>query len=87
VVVDEPFFKALPRIRRVEGRENSEITWLVYKLNRNQSGIGYSMGDPEVIFTLWDDVLTALREGEAPQQSEVLAEIAARIPQLPSFDT
>jgi len=32
-------------------------------------------------------VLTVLREGEAPQQIEVLAEIEARIPQLPSFDT
>jgi len=86
VVVDDPFFTALPRIRRVEGKENSEITWLVYQLNRNESGVGYAMSDPKVIFTLWDDVLTALREGEAPQQSEVLAEVAARIPQLRSFD-
>jgi Restriction endonuclease NotI len=87
VVVDEPFFTALPRIRRVEGKENSEITWLVYELNRNASGIGYSLSDPDVIFTLWDDVLTALREGEAPQQSDVLAEISARLPQLKQFDT
>jgi len=87
VVVDKPFFAALPRIRRVEGKENSEITWLVYELNRNAAGIGYSLSDPDVIFTLWDDVLTALREGEAPQQSEVLAEIAVRLPQLKSFDT
>jgi hypothetical protein len=87
VVVDEPFFTALPRIRRVEGKENSEITWLVYELNRTSSGIGYSLSDPDIIFTLWDDVLTALREGEAPQQSEVLAEIAIRLPHLRSFDT
>jgi restriction endonuclease NotI len=87
VVVDEPFFTALPKIRRVEGKENSEITWLVYELNRNAPGIGYSLSDPDVIFTLWDDVLTARREGEAPQQSEVLAEIAMRLPQLRSFDT
>src|SRR5439155_1520669 len=71
VVVDKPFFTALPKIRRVAGKENSEITWLVYELNRNASGVGYSLSDPDVIFTLWDDVLTALREGEAPQQSEV----------------
>ena len=45
------------------------------------------MTDPKIIFTQWDDVLSALREGEAPQQSEVIAEIAARIPQLKSFDT
>jgi restriction endonuclease NotI len=87
VVVDEPFFTALPKIRRVEGKQNSEITWLVYQLNRNASGIGYSLSDPEVIFTLWDDVLTALREGEAPQQSDVLAEIATRIPQLKTYET
>jgi hypothetical protein len=56
-------------------------------LNRNASGVRYSQSDPEVVFTLWDDVLTALREGEAPQQSDVLAEIATRLPQLKSFDT
>src|SRR5437016_5519782 len=72
VVVDEAFFTTLPKIRRVTGKENSEITWLVYELNRNASGVGYSLNDPDVIFTLWDDVLTALREGEAPQQSDVL---------------
>lgn len=87
VVVDAPFFEAMPRIRRVAGRENSEITWLVYRLNRTDTGVGYTMNDPEVVFTLWDDVLTALREGEAPQQSEVLAEIAMRAPQLKSYNT
>lgn len=87
VVVDAPFFEALPKIRRVEGKDNSEITWLVYRLDRERSGCGYNMGSPEVIFTLWDDVLTALREGEAPQQSEVLAEIASRLEQLPSYQT
>ncbi len=35
------------------------------------------MTEPDIAFTHWDDVLTALREGEAPQQSEVLAEVAA----------
>ena len=45
------------------------------------------MSEPEIVFTLWDDVLTVLREGEAPQQSEVLAEIATRIPQLRTFNT
>jgi hypothetical protein len=27
------------------------------------------------VYSLWDDVLSALREGEAPSQSEILAEI------------
>jgi hypothetical protein len=45
------------------------------------------MSAPDLVFTLWDDVLTALREGEAPQQNEVLAEIETRIAQLRSFDT
>jgi len=49
--------------------------------------LGYSLSNPDVIFTLWDDVLVALREGEAPQQSEVLAEISTRLPQLKIFDT
>jgi hypothetical protein len=30
---------------------------------------------------------TALREGEAPQQSEVLVEITTRLPELTTFDT
>jgi len=45
------------------------------------------LSDPDVIFTLWDDVLVALREGESPQQSEVLIEISSRLPQLRIFDT
>jgi hypothetical protein len=29
-------------------------------------GVGYSLGEPRVVFTQWDDVLSALREDEAP---------------------
>ena len=42
---------------------------------------------PDVILTLWDDLFVALREGEAPQQSEVLAEISTWLSQLRIFDT
>ncbi len=57
------------------------------RYQENVSGVGYSLDDPDVIFTLWDDVLVALREGEAPQQSEVLAEISTLPPQLEIFNT
>ncbi len=87
VVVDAPFFAALPPIKEVPAAENSEVTWLVYPLGRLPGGCGYALGEPRVVFTHWDDVLTALREGEAPQQSEVLAEIGARVARLRRFET
>lgn len=86
-VADAPFFKALPQIREVSGSDNSEITWLVYSFPRSASGAGYAISEPKVAFTLWDDVLTALREGEAPQQDEVLREIGARMASLRSYQT
>jgi hypothetical protein len=87
VVVDAAFFAAMSPIREVSTAGNSEVTWLVYPLPRTSGGIGYTLGEPRVVFTQWDDVLSALREGEAPAQSEVLAEIEAKIPRLQHFTT
>lgn len=87
VVVDAPFFAAMPPIREVAAAENSEVTWLVYPFPRSGSGVGYNLGEPRIVFTQWDDVLSALREGEAPAQGDVLAEIEMRIPRLRQFTT
>ncbi len=87
VVVDAPFYSALPQIRPVQGRENSEITWLVYSLPKQADAVGYRISEPKVVFTLWDDVLTALREGEAPQQDEILREIGDRMASLRAYET
>lgn len=76
---------SLPPIKPVATTENSEVTWLVYPLARAAAGVGYAFGEPRVVLTHWDEVLSALREGEAPQQSEVLAEIEARMPQWQRF--
>lgn len=87
VVVDAAFYAAMPPIREVTTAENSEVTWLVYPLPRTSGGCGYTLGEPRVVFTQWDDVLSALREGEAPAQSEVLAEIETKLPRLQQFRT
>jgi hypothetical protein len=77
VAVDEMFFKALPLagVRQVSPG-NAEVTWVIYPFGRQPSG-GYTLGDPRIVHTQWDDVLSALREGEPPEQGEVLSEIAS----------
>lgn len=77
VAVDAQFFGALPKFKRVSTIENSEITWLVYPFEKKQKA--FSLGEPEIVFTLWDDVLEALREGEAPNPTEILSELAGKV--------
>ena len=76
VVVDSLFFAALPEFRRVD-RANSEITWLSYPIVRG--GASFSLGDPQVVFSVWEDVLDALREGQAPTPAEIVEELSRRI--------
>jgi hypothetical protein len=60
-------------MQTVNGIENSEVTWLVYPFRKNHESL--EIGSPRIVFTLWDEVLSALREGEAPRQNEMLAEL------------
>ena len=87
VAVDSCFFAELPNMRTVDNIANSEITWLVYRFQR--SGNKYTIGDPDVVHTTWDDVVTALREGVAPDPDEILSEIerklrSGNVPWLPT---
>ncbi len=75
VAVDKTFFQALPQIEE-QSQGNSEITWLSYDFKKQPSG-GYRMQRPTVIHTIWDDVQEALREGKAPEQQELLAQLTA----------
>jgi hypothetical protein len=70
VAVDASFFLAMPKLPTVT-EDNAEITWLVYPFERNPEG--FTMGEPTVYHTLWDDVLTSLREGHPPTREELLA--------------
>lgn len=72
VAVDETFFRELPRMPQVAAG-NSEITWLVYPFQKGESG--FNMGDPVLFHTLWDDVVTSLREGHPPTKEELLADL------------
>jgi hypothetical protein len=85
VAVDSLFFSNLPEFKTVSSIENSEITWLVYPFANTP--MGFRMQSPRLIFTLWEDVLTALREGQEPTPSEIMAEITARQRDLRSFVT
>lgn len=80
VAVDTSFFAAMPAIRNVNSLSNSEVTWLVYPFGVANGS--FTPGQPEVKFTLWEDVLGALREGTAPTPEEVLAEIRLKLPKL-----
>ncbi len=65
---------------------NSEVTWLSYDFERQHEG-GYEMQSPTVVHTLWDDVETALREGNAPEKSELLAQLTDSATRLKPFTT
>ena len=77
VAVDETFFAELPRMREVDGVENSEVTWLVYGFDKKAEN--FEMNFKRAVFTHWDEVVTALREGIAPKPSEMLSELAASL--------
>jgi hypothetical protein len=72
VVVDSQFFRSLPEFRTTTPA-NSELTWLVYPLARE--GEAYQMTDVQPSYTEWADVETSLREGRAPDPSEILNEL------------
>lgn len=72
VVVDSQFFRSLPEFRTTTPA-NSELTWLVYPLARD--GDVYQMMNVQPAYTEWADVETSLREGRAPDPSEILSEL------------
>ncbi len=77
VVVDQTFFNELPKMPTVAGIENSEVTWLVYPFDKRDSVV--KIGEPKVVYTLWDAVMNALREGAAPIPSEILSELEGNL--------
>jgi hypothetical protein len=72
VVVDSQFFRSLPEFRTTTPA-NSELTWLVYPLA--QQGEIYQMQGVQPTYTEWADVETSLREGRAPDPSEIITEL------------
>ncbi len=72
VVVDTQFFRSLPEFRTTTPA-NSEVTWLVYPLERADES--YRMRDVQPTYTEWADVETSLREGRAPDPNEIIAEL------------
>lgn len=72
VIVDSQFFRSLPEFRATTPA-NSELTWLVYPLMRQ--GEVYQMQDCQATYTEWADVETSLREGRAPDPSEIISEL------------
>lgn len=76
VVVDSQFFSALPPFPTTT-KANSEVTWLSYKIEK--SGQDYNMQDVDVIYSSWDDVENALREGISPEPEEILQELQGKL--------
>jgi len=77
VAVDSLFFGELPTFRAANDFSNSEITWLVYPFA--SVGSAFTIGSANVVYSTWDDVQTALREGEAPTTDQILDELRRKI--------
>jgi len=78
VAVDSLFFDALPTMNTVDAIANSEVTWLVYPVEYQRDRRVFLVGSPRVVFTTWEDVAGALREGAPPSPNEVLEELRGR---------
>jgi hypothetical protein len=76
VVVDTKFFQSLPTFKTTSP-SNSEIVWLNYPISL--TGNNYTMKDPNIAGTHWDDVITALREGVAPETHEIFEELQSKL--------
>ncbi len=76
VVVDSEFFSSLPAFPATTP-SNSELTWLAYPIVRG--GNVYSLSDPKVVFSEWDEVQNSLREGKPPEPSEIVSELQAKL--------
>ena len=76
VVVDSQFFEALPDFPPSTA-SNSELTWLSYPIEL--AGQNYELGEPQIIYSEWDEVRNALREGKPPEQSEIVAELQSKL--------
>ncbi len=87
VAIDSWFFGALPKMREVANLESSEITWLIYDFAMAEGN--YQMREPRVVHTTWEDVQTALREGDPPTIAQVLGEVRRKVSQksLPVYLT
>lgn len=77
VVVDTAFFAALPKFKTTT-LSNSEIIWMCFPIER--IGNAFSLNKPTVVASHWDDVSTALREGQAPESDEIVSELSKRLP-------
>ena len=76
VVVDQQFFGSLPSFSHTT-QANSELTWLVYRIEN--SGQNYSLSNVDIIHSEWDEVRNALREGTPPEPAEIVAELQKKL--------
>ncbi len=76
VVVDTAFFNALPAFKTTS-TSNSEIVWLAFPIM--DVGGSFKIQPPTVHGTHWDDVSSALREGQAPEPAEIMLELAKKL--------
>ena len=76
VVVDTKFFQELPRFSTTTP-SNSELTWLAYPIIK--TGVDYKFGEVKIVYSEWDDVRNALREGTPPEPDEIVAELQTRL--------
>lgn len=78
VVVDEPFFAALPTMTTANDLSNADIVWLVYGL-AVQDGAHYKLELQRQVLTTLDETRAALVGGVAPPRTEFEGELARRI--------
>lgn len=76
VVVDSEFFGSLPNFPETTP-SNSELTWLTYPIV--SEGGKFTLTNPKIIYSEWDEVQNSLREGKPPEPHEIVRELQAKL--------
>jgi hypothetical protein len=78
VVVDRPFFDSLPPLEACN-RKESDLCWLVYKMNDSPKGRGYKLGLDKLVYTGFEDTMKKLGNPEVGELSDFIGDLEDKL--------
>ncbi len=78
VALDSSFFNTLPDFKEVE-KEEAEIAWLVYDLNKTENSQRYSLKKTTVVYTKFSDSMNAITRPKAGNLSQFMGLLQSKV--------
>ncbi len=78
VALDSSFFNTLPDLKEVE-KEEAEIAWLVYDLNKIRNSQRYSLEKTTVVYTRFADSLNAITQPKVGNLSQFMGLLQSKV--------